>query len=148
MTKHFKLLGFYFWLLGLFTVGRWAVSFSGMDYARGTVIFSLVPLALIASAHHAAFARAFSGYTLKDALGLGATIGLLTQIVIFASTFLSYALGLSTLWNAPTALNQTAAIPMGAAMMARVGGLVVNTILNTIAGGLGYFMGGGLKKQS
>ena len=72
-------------------------------------------------------------------------IGIVTQIVIFASTVISYVLGLSTLWNAPTALNQTAAIPVGAAIMARAGGMVVNTILNVIAAAIGYAMGGSLK---
>lgn len=145
MRRHFKLMGFYFWLLALFTIGRWAISFSGMDYARATWIFSLVPLALISSAHHAAFARAFQGYSIKDALVLGALIGFVTQVVIFVSTVLSYGLGLSTLWNSPAALNQAAAVPMGAAMMARVGGMVVNTILNVIAASIGYAMGGSLK---
>jgi hypothetical protein len=143
--KQFKMMGFYFWLLALFTIGRWAVSFSGLPYARATMFFSLVPLALIASAHHAAFARAFEGYSLKDAAVLGALIGLVTQIAIFASTVIAYGLGLSTLWNDPIALNQTAAVPMGAAIMARTGGLVVNTILNVIAALLGYAMGGSLK---
>ncbi len=145
MGRHFKLMGFYFWLLALFTIGRWAISFSGMDYARATWIFSLVPLSLIASAHHAAFARAFQGYGIKDALVLGGLIGVVTQIVIFASTVASYALGLSTLWNSPAALNQAAAVPMGAAMLARTGGLVVNTILNVIAAAIGFAMGGSLK---
>lgn len=148
MTKHLKLMGFYFWILALFAIGRWAISFSGMEYARATQIFSLVTLSLIASAHHAAFARAFRDYSLKDAAILGAHIGFATQVVIFVSTFLSYALGLSTLWNAPTALNQAAEVPFGAAMLARLGGLVVNTILNTIAGVIGYFMGAGLKKAN
>lgn len=145
MGRHLKLMGFYFWLLALFTIGRWAISFSGMDYARATWIFSLVPLSLIASAHHAAFARAFQGYGIKDALVLGGLIGVVTQIVIFASTVASYALGLSTLWNSPAALNQAAAVPMGAAMLARTGGLVVNTILNVIAAAIGFAMGGSLK---
>ena len=145
MTKHLRLMGFYFWLLGLFTLGRWAISFSGMEYARATWFFSLVTLSLIASAHHAAFARGFQGYGLKDAAGLGAMIGLVTQIVIFVSTALSYMLGLSTLWNAPAALNQATAVPFGAAMLARTGGLVVNVILNVIAALIGYAMGGSLK---
>jgi hypothetical protein len=145
MSKQLKLMGFYFWILALFTVGRWGLSFSGMSYARATPIFSLVPLALIASAHHAAFARVFQGWGLKDVLLLGALIGFVTQVVIFGSTVLSYALGLSTLWNAPTALNQTAAVPLGAAVMARTGGLVVNTILNVIAALIGYGMGGSLR---
>jgi hypothetical protein len=138
-------MGFYFWLLGLFTVGRWAISFSGMDYVRATWIFSLVPLALIASVHHAAFARAFQGYSLKDALVLGALIGFVTQVVIFASTALSYGLSLSTLWNSPAALNQTTAVPFGAAMIGRVVGMVVNTVLNTIAALIGYVMGAFIK---
>jgi hypothetical protein len=145
MVKHFRLMGFYFWLLALFTIGRWVISFTSTDYARATWIFSLVPLALIASAHHAAFARALQGYSLKDALVLGALIGFVTQIVIFASTALSYGLGLSTLWNSPAALNQTAVVPFGAAMMARVVGMVVNTILNVIAALIGYAMGGSIK---
>ena len=70
---------------------------------------------------------------------------MVTQIVIFVSTVASYALGLSTLWNSPAALNQAAAVPMGAAIMARTGGLVVNTILNVIAASIGYAMGGSLK---
>jgi hypothetical protein len=138
-------MGFYFWLLGLFTIGRWVMSFTASDYTRATWIFSLVPLALIASAHHAAFARALQGYSLKDALVLGALIGFVTQIVIFASTALSYGLGLSTLWNSPAALNQTAAVPFGSAMIARVIGMVVNTILNAVAALIGYVMGAGIK---
>lgn len=145
MARHFKLMGFYFWLLGLFTIGRWVISFTATDYTRATWIFSLVPLALIASAHHAAFARALQGYSLKDAAALGALIGLVTQVVILVSTALSYGLGLSTLWNSPAALNQTTAVPFGAAMVARAGGLVVNTILNVIAALIGYAMGGSIK---
>ncbi len=147
MAKHFKLMGFYFWLLGLFTIGRWAISFSGMDYARATWIFSLVPLALIASAHHGAFARAFRGYGLKDAAGLGAMIGLVTQLVIFVSTALSYMLGLHTLWNSASALNSTEAVPFAAAMVARTQGLIGNTIMNAVAALIGYAMGGSLKSS-
>lgn len=145
MSKHFKLMGFYFWMLGLFTIGRWVLSFSGAEYAKTTQIFSLVILALTASAHHAAFARAFQGYKLKDALVLGATIGVVTQLVIFGSTLISYLLGISTFWNAPAALNQTTEVPFAAAMMARASGLVFNTILNVIAAGIGYAMGGSLR---
>jgi len=145
MARHLKLMGFYFWLLGLFTIGRWVMSFTSTDYARATWIFSLVPLALIASAHHAAFARALQGYSLKDAAVLGALIGFVTQVVIFVSTALSYGLGLSTLWNSPAALNQAAAVPFGAAMMARVIGMVVNTILNVMAALVGYAMGAGIR---
>ncbi len=146
MTKHLKMMGFYFWVLALFTVGRWAISFSGTDFAKATHVFSLVTLALIASAHHGAFARGFGGYSLKDAAVLGALIGIVTQVVILGSTVLSYALGLSTLWNAPVeAFKQTEALTFATAMVERAKGLVGNTILNAIAAVIGYTMGGSLK---
>jgi len=138
-------MGFYFWLLGLFTLGRWGLSLGGAEYAKTTHVFSLVTLALIASAHHAAFARAFEGYKIKDALVLGALIGLTSQIVVFASTVISYMLGITTFWNTPAALNQTADVPFAAAMMARTGGLVGNTLFNVIAAAIGYGMGGSLR---
>lgn len=147
MARHLRLMGFYFWLLGLFTLGRWGLSLGGAEYAKTTHVFSLVTLALIASAHHAAFARAFEGYKIKDALVLGALIGLSSQVVVFASTLVSYLLGITTFWNTPAALNQTAEVPFAAAMMARTGGLVGNTLFNVIAAAIGYAMGGSLKSS-
>ncbi len=147
MARHLRLMGFYFWLLGLFTLGRWGLSLGGAEYAKTTHVFSLVTLALIASAHHAAFARAFEGYKIKDALVLGALIGLTSQIVVFGSTLISYLLGITTFWNTPAALNQTADVPFAAAMMARTGGLVGNTLFNVIAAAIGYAMGGSLKSS-
>ena len=144
MGDNLRFMRFYFWLLGLFTIGRFALGFAGVEYAKAHQVFSLVTLALIASAHHAAFARAFQGSDLKRALGLGATIGLTTQIVILVSTILSYALGLQTYFNAPQALNSPTALGFGAALGARAFGLVVNTILNTIAAAIGWAMGGAL----
>ena len=147
MSRHLRLMGFYFWLLGLFTLGRWGLSLGGAEYAKTTQVFSLVTLALIASAHHAAFARAFEGYKIKDALVLGALIGLTSQIVVFASTLISYMFGITTFWNTPAALNQTADVPFAAAMMARTGGLVGNTLFNVIAAAIGFAMGGSLKSS-
>jgi hypothetical protein len=148
MNENLKLLRFYFWILGVFTIGRWGLSIGGADYAKTHKVITLVILSLIASAHHAAFARAFAGYNLKKAAGLGATIGVITQLVIFVSTGLSYMLGLETFFNAPAALNVQAPMAFGAAMLARAGGLVINTILNTIAALIGFAMGGALPKRA
>lgn len=147
MSEHFKLLRFYFWLLALFTIGRWGLSLGGVEYAKAHQVFSLVTLALIASAHHAAFARAFAGYNLKRAVVLGALVGVSTQVVIFVSTALSYMLGLNTFFNTPAALNSQEPMAFGAAMIARTGGLVVNTVLNVIAALIGYAMGGALPRK-
>ena len=148
MSENLKLMRFYFWLLAVFTIGRWGLSLAHVEYAKAHQVFSLVILALIASAHHAAFARAFSGYSLGRAAGLGATIGLVTQLVIFVSTALSYMLGLETFFNSPAALNVTQPMAFGQAMLTRAGGLVANTILNTIAASIGYAMGGALPKKT
>lgn len=147
MSDHFKLLRFYFWLLALFTLGRWGLSLGGVDYTKAHQVFSLVTLALIASAHHAAFARAFAGYDLKRAAVLGALVGVSTQIVIFVSTALSYVLGLNTFFNTPAALNSEVPMAFGAAMTARAVGLLVNTVLNIIAALIGYAMGGALPRK-
>jgi hypothetical protein len=141
-------LRFYFLLLALFTLGRWGLSLGGVEYAKAHQVFSLVTLSLIASAHHAAFARAFAAYNLKRALALGALVGVSTQIVIFVSTGLSYLLGLNTFFNAPAALNATEPVAFGAAMVGRAFGLVVNTILNLIAALIGYALGGALPRKA
>lgn len=148
MSENLKLMRFYFWMLAVFTIGRWGLSLAHVEYAKAHQVFSLVILAIIASAHHAAFARAFAGYSLGRAAGLGAMIGIVTQLVILVSTALSYMLGLETFFNAPAALNVQAPMAFGQAMLTRTGGLVANTILNTIAALIGYAMGGALPKRA
>jgi hypothetical protein len=64
------------------------------------------------------------------------------QVVILLSTGASYVLGLSTYFNHPTALNQIEPVGLGQALGIRLGGLVVNTILNGIGGALGWTLGG------
>lgn len=146
MGDNIRLLRFYFWLLGLFTLGRWALGLARVDYSNAHQVFSIVTLSLIASAHHAAFARAFQGYGLKRAIGLGMTIGFLAQVAVFSSTALSYGLGLDTYFNAPGALNSEVALDFGAAMIARTGGLVANTVTNGIAAAIGWAMGASLPR--
>jgi hypothetical protein len=146
MGEILRFMRFYFWLLGLFTVGRWALSLGGVEYGKAHQVFSIVTLALIASAHHAAFARAFQGYGIGRAILLGAMIGLTSQIVIFVSTFLSYALGLHTFFNTPQALNSATEMGFGAAMAARTVTLLANTVTNSIAAAIGYAMGGALPR--
>lgn len=148
MSENLKLMRFYFWMLAVFTIGRWGLSLGHVEYAKAHQVFSLVILSIVASAHHAAFARAFAGYSLGRAAGLGAMIGIATQIVILVSTALSYIFGLETFFNSPAALNVQAPMAFGAAMLTRAGGLVANTILNTVAALIGYAMGGALPKRT
>jgi hypothetical protein len=141
MAENFRLMRFYLSVLLLFTIGRWALSLGGAEYDKAHQVFSVVTLAFIASAHHAAFGRAFQGMGLKRAVGLGMMIGFATQLVIFTSTALSYALGLETFWNAPRALNSPGALTFGAAMATRTLGIVAGTIANGVAAAIGWLLG-------
>ncbi|HEX9636015.1 MAG TPA: hypothetical protein VGB99_00660 [Acidobacteriota bacterium] len=142
MTSIVKFMRFYLILLAIFTIGRWALSLSGVPYEKGHYVFSLVILNLVAAAHHAAFARAFLGWRIPRALALGAALAVVTQVVILLSTVVSYAAGVETYFNHPTALNLPEAAALGRAFGIRLFGLVVNTVLNVVAAALGWLLGG------
>ena len=146
MSDNLRLMRFYFWLLALFAIGRWGLSLAGVPYDKAHHVFSVVTLAFIASLHHAAFARAFEGYSLKRAVGLGMTIGFVTQLVIFLSTAVSYLLGLDTYWNAPRALNAPGEVAFGTAMLTRLGGIVAGTLANGVAAALGWSIGAAIPR--
>ena len=142
MIKQYLRLGtLYFVLLAIFTIGRWVTGVRGVPYERGRDWFSIVILTALAGFFYAAFTRRWLGYKLFPAVGLAMTLGFVSQIVIFAATALSYALGVDTYFTHPTALNVEAALPMGDAMVRRASGLVGNTISSGIIGGLGWALG-------
>jgi hypothetical protein len=143
-----KVARFYLVLLALFTVGRWAQSLMHVEYAKAHHVFSIVTLTLLSSAFFAAFCRKWRGYTLLQAVMLGMMLGLLAQIVIFASTALSYMLGLHTFFNHPMALNVEGDLPMNDALVRRAFGLVAGPISNGIAAMLGWLMGGALPDRA
>ncbi|PYQ11820.1 MAG: hypothetical protein DMF80_20625 [Acidobacteria bacterium] len=144
MAENLKLARLYLLLLAIFTVGRWAQGTAGVPYEKGFFVFSIVIMTLLAAVFYGAFCRRWRRYRLWQAAGLGLTIGLLSQVVIFAVTLVSYALGLHTYFNHPTALNAPGLteVPFGQAVVTRIGGLIVNPILTGIAGALGWAMGG------
>jgi hypothetical protein len=132
----------YFVLLSIVAVGRFLMGTAfGVPYEKGTHVLSIVTLTLFASLFTAALTRRWLGYRLVQAAGLTMFMALVSQLVILAFTAGSYALGMATYYNAPTALNQTAEVAAGQALGLRLGGLVVNTILNGIAGALGWALG-------
>ncbi len=134
----------FFVLLAIVTLGRWLMGNAfHVPYEKGTNALSIVTLTLFASIFSAAFARRWLGYRLAQAAGFAMYMALVSQLVVLASTIVSYALGISSYFNEPMALNrQLEPIGFAAALGFRAGGLVVNTILNGIAGSLGWSLGG------
>lgn len=141
MKDTLRVAVFYFVLLAIFTTGRWVQSLDHVEYAQGQHVFSIVILTLLASAFFAAFCRRWRGYGLLQAVLLGMTLGLAAQVVIFLSTAVSYALGLQTFFNHPTALNVSEPLPMNEALMRRAFGLLAGTITNAVAAFIGWFLG-------
>jgi hypothetical protein len=145
MTEHLKLGRVYFVLLAILTVGRLVMgNVSGVPYERGSDKMSIVIVTLVSSILYAAFARAFLGYKMWDAARLTMTLALVSQVVIVLATVGSYLAGVTTYFNHPTAVNRLpadAVVPLGQALGFRVGGLVVNTLLNGLAGAIGWGLG-------
>jgi hypothetical protein len=134
----------YFVMLAIVTVGRWLMgTVFAVPYDKGTSVLSIVTLTLFASIFGAAYSRRWLGWRLPQAAGFAMFLALVSQVVILLSTAASYGLGITSYFNEPMALNRQAdPIGFGAAMGFRAGGLVVNTILNGIAGALGWALGG------
>ncbi|HSD65741.1 MAG TPA: hypothetical protein VLF95_03515 [Vicinamibacteria bacterium] len=134
----------YFVMLALVAGGRWLMGTAfAVPYEKGTSVLSIVTLTLFASFFSTAFLRRWLGFRLPQAAGFAMYMALVSQVVILLSTALSYGLGIDSYFSNPMALNrQTDPVAFGAAMGFRAGGLVVNTLLNGIAGALGWALGG------
>jgi hypothetical protein len=133
----------YFVLLGIVAVGRWVQGTAfGTPYEQGTHVFSIVTLTLFAALFSAAFLRRWRGFRLGDAAAFAMLMAVVSQLVIWLSTAASYALDIPSYFSHPMALNrQTEPVSFLAAMGFRAVGLVVNTLLNGIAGALGWALG-------
>jgi hypothetical protein len=142
MSENLRLARLYFLLLAIVTAGRWYLGVRGVPYDQATDKISIVILTMFASLFYAAFCRRWRGFSLLQAVAFAALLGVTSQLVILASTVVSYLAGLETYFNHPKALNVQSAIPLGAALAVRAQGLVANTIINSIVGMLGWAMGG------
>jgi len=149
MAEHLRLARPYMLLLAIFAVGRWLQgTVAHTPYERGHQVFSIVILTVLSSVYYGAFCRRWRGYRLAQAAVLGLLLGLMSQVVIFAATFLSYALDIDTYFRAPRALNVEAPIGMAEAMARRANGLVFNSLSCSIAGALGWALGGLLPQDA
>jgi hypothetical protein len=150
MSEYGRLARPFFVMLAIVTLGRWLMGTAfAVPYDKGTSVLSIVTLTLFASLVSAVFLRPWLGWRLPMAAGFAMYMAVVSQLVILLSTAVSYLLGIDSYFSNPMALNrQVDPVTFGAAMGFRTGGLVVNTILNGIAGALGWALGGLLPRRS
>jgi hypothetical protein len=143
LNEYGRLARPFFVMLAIVTIGRWLMgTVFAVPYEKGTGVLSIVTLCLFASLFSTVFTRAWLGWRLVRAAGFAVFMAVIAQIVILLSTAISLGLDLPSYFSHPTALNQPAAVGLAQALGIRAGGLVVNSILNGIAGALGWALGG------
>ena len=147
MSETLRVTRLFFVLLVLVATGRWLMGTLHVPYEKGHHVFSIVILTAFSCLYYGAFTRRWLDYRLVQAGMLGVVMGLSGQVLILLLTALSYALGLETYFNHPTALNAPGALSLGSAMGVRLSGLVGNSIGSGIAACLGWALGGLLPKR-
>ena len=142
MAEHLKLSRLYVLLLVIVTLGRWYLgNVRHVPFEKATDKLSIVIMTLFASLFYAAFCRRWRGFGLVQAVALAALLGLTSQIVIFLSTLVSYALGIQSYFNHPMALNSETPLSLAQALGRRAGGLVAGPVTNAVMGAIGWVMG-------
>lgn len=142
MAENLRIARLYLVLLAIFAAARFAQGAMGVEYAKAHHVFSIVVLTVMASIFYGAFCRRWRGFRLLRAMGLGLTFGLMAELVIFLATMISYALSMDTFFNNPTALNQTAAVPLAQAVVIRARGLLILPVITAVMGAIGWALGG------
>jgi peptidoglycan biosynthesis protein MviN/MurJ (putative lipid II flippase) len=143
LKQYARLARPFFVMLAIVTVGRWLMgTVFAVPYDQGTSKMSIVTLTLFASLVSAVFLRRWLGWRLTRAAGFAMFMAVVAQLVVLLSTVAAYALGVPSYFNHPVALNQPGPVGLASALVIRVGGLVANTLLNGIAGSLGWALGG------
>ena len=113
MSETLRVARLFFVLLVLVVSGRWLMGTLQVPYEKGHHVFSVVILTAFSCLYYGAFTRRWLDYRLVHAGMLGVVMGLSGQILILLLTALSYALGLETYFNHPTALNAPGSLSFG-----------------------------------
>ena len=125
-----------FLVVAIYAVARFMLGVNGVPYApRGNAMFSVFGVTMISSFYFGALSRRLGGFNWGGTVLVGYSIGLWAQILISLATWLSFAAGIETSyfrhWDALNVPEGTV-VPLGAAMMARVGGLVIGPIITIV----------------
>jgi hypothetical protein len=134
-------------LFVIFFVGRLALGaamgVSKPTYDLANRLFSMVILEVHVGLFWGAVGRRYRGYGIGGSMTAVVLAVVVSQILIFAGTAISYIAGINTLFNFGEALNQPGAtLLFGAAMASRTLTFVANCIIGAIAGAIGWALGG------
>jgi len=134
-------------LFVIFFVGRLALGaamgVSKPTYDLANRLFSMVILEVHVGLLWGAVGRRYRGYGIGGSMTAVVLAVVVSQILIFAGTAISYIAGINTLFNFGEALNQPGAtLSFGAAMASRTLTFVANCIIGAIAGAIGWALGG------
>ena len=140
-------------LFVLFFIGRLvlgaALGVNKSTYDIANRVFSMVILEAHVGLLWGAVGRRYRGYGIGGAIAAVVLAVLVCQLLIVAGTAFSYVTGTNTFFNFGEALNQPGAtLSFGAAMAARIGGLIANCLVGAITGAIGWALGGLLPVSS
>src|SRR5438093_12300798 len=91
-------------LVALFFVGRLTLGAAGASYEIGNRLFSMVILQAHLALLWAAVGRRYRGYRIGEAVQAAVMIVLVSQILIWTATAVSYLAGIHTFFNDPLAI--------------------------------------------
>jgi hypothetical protein len=133
-------------LIIIFFLGRLlmgaALGVNKSTYDLSNRLFSMVILQVHVAVLWAAVGRRYRGYTMGQAITTVVLITVVSQILIFGGTALSYVAGADTLFTFPEALNSAAPVGFTEALVRRTATFIGNCILTAVAGAIGWGLGG------
>jgi hypothetical protein len=133
-------------LFVIFFLGRLAIgAISGVNkqsYDLANRLFSMVILEVHVGLLWGAVGKRYRNYGVGGSIAAVVLAVVASQILIFAGTVFSYVAGINTLFNYPEALNQSAAVSFGLAMISRTASFIANCVIGAIAGAIGWALGG------
>jgi len=146
MKEKLQFVGLPILLFVIFFVGRLALGaamgVSKPTYDLANRLFSMVILEVHVGLLWGAVGRRYRGYGIGGSMTAVVLAAVVSQILIFAGTAISYIAGINTLFNFGEALNQPGAtLSFGAAMASRTVTFVANCIIGAIAGAIGWAFG-------
>jgi hypothetical protein len=133
-------------LFVIFFVGRLiigaAMGVNKNSYDIANRLFSMVILESHVGLFWGAVGRRYRGYGVGGSIAAVVLAVLVCQLLIIAGTVFSYLAGANTFFNFGEALNQPGVtLSFGAAMAARIGGLIANCLVGAVTAAIGWALG-------